>query len=97
MLAAHILTVGEMPAHSHTATVDTTAAHTHQYKYTNGFANPSSAGSLTRQEWLRPVETIDTSASGAHSHSVNISNAGNNQQHNNIQPYIVATLWKRIA
>lgn len=91
------MTVGEIPTHTHTAIIDTAAAHTHQYKYTNGFANASSAGSLSRQEWLRPVETIDTSASGAHSHSVTLSNVGENKLHNNLQPYQVILSWRRLA
>ena len=32
-----------------------------------------------------------------HSHTVSIGNAGGNQAHNNIQPYVSIYIWKRTA
>ena len=95
--ATHQLTVGELPNHGHTASTNTTGNHTHIYKYTNGFASPSDSGSLSRQEWLRPVENIDTSDAGSHSHNVVVNNTGSNQAHNNMQPYISIYIWQRIT
>lgn len=45
--------------------------------------------------WQNGTYTFSTN--GAHSHKVSIANAGNDQHHNNIQPYVVAMTWKRIA
>ena len=95
--ATHQLTVGELPPHTHTASTNTTGEHTHIYKYTNGFASPSNSGSLTRQEWLRPVENIDTSIAGNHSHTVIINNTGSGNAHNNLQPYVSCYIYKRVS
>ena len=47
---------------------------------------------------------VGTSGSGSHSHSMNavthnhgLSNTGNNETHNNLQPYIVTYMWQRIS
>ena len=96
--------VGELPAHEHKATVATATltgdvghiAHDSQYGMTvhtgvfsvttTSRGNGDSGGS---------AETIHFN--GSHSHSVNISNAGNGQSHNNLQPYIAVFMWCRIA
>ena len=100
----HQLSVGELPAHEHKATVATATltgdvghiAHDSQYGMTvhtgvfsvttTSRGNGDSGGS---------AETIHFN--GSHSHSVNISNAGNGQSHNNLQPYIAVFMWCRIA
>lgn len=96
--------VGELPSHEHKATVATATltgdvghiAHDSQYGMTvhtgvfsvttTSRGNGDSGGS---------AETIHFN--GSHSHSVNISNTGNGQSHNNLQPYIAVFMWCRTS
>ena len=100
----HQLSVGELPSHEHKATVATATltgdvghiAHDSQYGMTvhtgvfsvttTSRGNGDSGGS---------AETIHFN--GSHSHSVNISNTGNGQSHNNLQPYIAVFMWCRTS
>lgn len=38
---------------------------------------------------------VATSGSGAHSHSISMSEVGNNTPHNNMQPYTSCYIWRR--
>ena len=39
----------------------------------------------------------NTTSSGNHAHTVTISNTGNNNAHNNMQPYYTCYMWRRTA
>lgn len=40
--------------------------------------------------------TYTFSTAGNHSHTITINSTGNNQSHNNLQPYISIYIWKRV-
>lgn len=101
--ATHTLTVGEIPSHNHTASTNTTGNHHHGTVWTEGNYNVWGLyNSSTNHRGMGASNDYDnalpnTSTDGNHSHTVNISNTGSNQSHNNLQPYLVVYIWQRTA
>ena len=101
--ATHQLTVGELPSHGHSASTNTTGNHHHGTVWTEGNYNVWGLyNSSTNHRGMGAGNDYDnalpnTSTDGNHSHTVNISNTGSNQSHNNLQPYLVVYIWQRTA
>ena len=94
MAKSVLRTVGELPAHSHIASVNTTGGHQHSL--------PMHMGGDSGTVYARATNggiTHDaiTNGAGDHSHTVTISKAGNTQPHNNLSPYIAVFMWCRIV
>ena len=90
-----ILPVGELPAHNHTASTNTTGNHTHQFQLYGPDGNTHmNFPSDFDTNYARNKGT--TLSAGNHSHTININNTGSSQPHNNIQPYIAVYTWKRV-
>ena len=89
------LTVGEMPSHTHGASANTTGEHKHGAPATgnyNGGGTGFDDGGGNNPNYTRCY----TSINGNHSHTITINNTGNNQPHNNLQPYVTCYIWKRV-
>jgi len=81
--ATHTLTVNEMPSHLH-ATAEwggTVAAST---LATSGY-------------FSRPKVNMTAASASADSPYLNTSTAGGSQAHNNMPPYLVVYIWKRVS
>ncbi len=82
----HVLSVGEMPSHTHTQD-----AHSHGLKSnTNGTAG----NSIARTTSATVPIAISPSADAT---TATNQNTGGGSAHNNLQPYIVVKFWKRTA
>ena len=93
--ATHKLTVGELPSHSHTGSTNTAGEHKHGAPATgnyNGGGTGFDDGGGNNPNYTRCY----TSINGNHSHTITINNTGNNQPHNNLQPYVTCYIWKRV-
>ena len=89
-----ILTVGEMPAHNHSAWSDAQGNHNHAIQCYGWSGGSNTVSSYYANSWQL---TAYTDGAGTHSHNIGTNNTGSNQSHNNMQPYISCYIWKRIA
>lgn len=83
--------VGELPAHNHTATISTDGEHSHKFNLYSDGSNPGMHRNMSaNMGYACP-------AAGLHSHTLTIGDTGNGLAHNNMQPYLSCYMWRRIA
>ena len=89
----HQLSVGELPSHNHIAISNDAGTHSHTL---GAYANDSGGGG--KGYWFDRSGSLDTTkAAGSHNHVISISDTGNNNAHNIMQPYVAVFMWKRIS
>ena len=84
--ATHTLTVAEMPQHSHTLSVNNDTSADLRITYYASWG----AGGLTGTP-------LAATSAGSGSFNIIANTVGGSAAHNNMPPYIVGYLWKRIA
>ena len=83
--------VGELPKHSHQATISTDGEHSHTFNLYSDGGNPGMHRNMSaNMGYTCP-------AAGLHSHTLTIGDTGNGTAHNNMQPWIAIYMWKRTA
>lgn len=88
----HTLIESELPIHHHLAAVNGTVPETGDVTASNAISEISTQGGSTFQSYaLRPA------TSSSYGNVGRTSQVGNNDAHNNLQPYIVVHMWKRTA
>ena len=86
----HLLTISEIPSHSHTGYTDTQGVHTHLYSYAipevpwDGDYGIRTGGNAVHRQY----NWTTTQSSGSHSHNVYTYTAGSDSLHNIMQPYM---------
>lgn len=92
--ATHQLTVGELPAHNHSASSNWTGDHVHAIQTYNHSGASVGVSQFYSRDYAR---NHNTNSAGGHYHTVTVNNTGSNQGHNNMQPFIAVYIWKRTS
>lgn len=82
-------------SHTHTATTNTTGAHTHNSGLVTYSGTESST--VTAAGPFGTTTNIVTGSAGDHSHTVTVASTGSSGTNANLQPYITVYMWKRTA
>ena len=92
----HVLTVGEMPSHSHSASSSSTGDHYHVW-YSGRYGSSENSTSADSAGVGSKDTSHKTLSAGSHSHAITIGSNGGSSAHNNLPPYMSLNIWKRTA
>ena len=90
--ATHVLTVNEMPSHTHTQ-------NSHTHTYTDYYATKSTANDFNRSYVNTAVSDVGNTYTTRTSNGTTATNqnTGGGAAHNNMPPYVKAYCWKRVS
>lgn len=90
----HTLTNSELPTHAHTGSTSVNGHHAHGI---NWVGTSGGGPGLVDSMRARSSNYQYTTGAGEHAHSFTTDPYGGNQPHNNLQPYVVVYMWKRVS
>lgn len=79
------LTTYQIPAHNHSASSNSTGAHTHDINTIGGADDHGSTA--VKMDYYTSLSNTATQSSGIHSHAITINNTGGGLSHENLPPY----------
>jgi microcystin-dependent protein len=85
-LAQAAISVGEMPAHSHSATTSTDGVHTHGITVDTGATAGGTVFNIAAYQGNTALATNNTGSAGGHNHTVSTDTQGASNPHSNLQP-----------
>ena len=97
--ATHTLTIDEMPAHYHGLSSTNAGSYNDDYQWVKPYGNNTGGGSVS----TKVVAELSVSGMNAQRYVENygynnqpMSSKGGSQPHNNMPPYLVVYMWKRV-
>lgn len=100
--ASVVLSVDQMPSHSHRGSTSTSGQHLHNIygtsNETDRWAYVPAYIDTEHKLLTTSGKSLGTTAyGGLHYHSLDVSETGGNKPHNNLPPYLSVYMWERIS
>ena len=99
-VSSYQLSINQLPSHTHAVSIKESGGHTHKTRFQNDDYNGSTSGGvgLIHDGTGAYIEHNDNVLSaGNHSHEITIGNTGEGKHIDNMPPYIVVSIWRRLS
>lgn len=84
-------------AATHTLTIDEIPSHTHKIKRNDNYSNGFMIDTGRIGQWGSAIIQVGSGNYTAQPRSITVENSGGGKAHNNMPPYLVVYVWKRVS